>query len=91
MKKLLAVFLVLGAMNAMAGEVNVKVNGMVCSMCAQGIQKKFSGEPAVKKLNVDLDSKVVKIETFEGKEISDDVIERLIKEAGYNVAEITRK
>lgn len=91
MRKLLVMILVLGAMNSMAGEVQVKVNGMVCSMCAQGIQKKFSKEPAVKNLNVDLDRKLVKIETHDGQDISDAVITKYITEAGYNVAEISRK
>lgn len=91
MKKFLVLTLMLGAMNVMAGEVNVKVSGMVCSMCAQGIQKKFSNEKAVKKLEVNLDSKVVKIETHDGQDVSDATITKLITEAGYNVAEISRK
>lgn len=74
-----------------AGEVNVKVSGMVCSMCAQGIQKKFSGETSVKNLQVDLDEKLVKIQTKEGQDISNETINKLITEAGYNVAGITRK
>lgn len=89
MKKLLAVFLMLGAMNVMATEVNVKVNGMVCSMCAQGIQKKFSGL-GVKNLNVDLTNKFVKFETGD-QDVSDATITKLITEAGYNVASIERK
>lgn len=91
MKKLLAVVLMFGALNVMAGEVNVKVSGMVCSLCAQGIQKKFSKETAIKTLNVNMDIKVVKIETHEGKDISDEAITKIITEAGYNVAAIERK
>lgn len=91
MKKLILVFLMFGALNVMAEEVNVKVSGMVCSMCAQGIQKKFSNESSVKTLNVDMDSKLVTIHTHEGKSIADDTIKKLITEAGYNVAEIKRK
>ncbi|WP_408096518.1 heavy-metal-associated domain-containing protein [Peredibacter sp. HCB2-198] len=90
MKKLLAVFLMLGALNVMAAEVNVKVSGMVCSMCAQGIQKKFSAIPGVKNLNVDLTNKFVKFETGD-QEVSDETITKLITEAGYNVASIERK
>lgn len=90
MKKMLLV-LSLFSLSAFAGEINVKVSGMVCSMCAQGIQKKFSKIDAVKSLNVNLDNKLVKIETKEGKDVSDKVINELIKEAGYNVANIERK
>lgn len=91
MKKILVLVMMFVSLAAIAGEVNVKVNGMVCSMCAQGIQKKFSGEPSVKTLNVNMDEKVVTIQTHEGKNIADDTIKKLITEAGYNVASITRK
>jgi mercuric ion binding protein len=60
-------------------------------MCAQGIQKKFSKLPEVKDLKVDLDSKLVSINTKEGKSLADSKIKELITEAGYNVASIERK
>jgi mercuric ion binding protein len=55
-------------------------------MCAQGIQKKFSKLPQVKNIKVDMDTKIVSIETHEGKELSEAKIEEVIKDAGYNVA-----
>jgi len=91
MKKLVLVSLMMMTLNVFAETVDVKVSGMVCSMCAQGIQKKFSGQESVKKLNVDMDNKLVTIETKDGATISDETIKSLITEAGYNVAEITRK
>lgn len=74
-----------------AGEINVKVNGMVCSMCAQGIQKKFSAISSVESLDVNLDNKLVKIHTKDGQNLSDKKIKEVITEAGYNVAGIERK
>ena len=91
MKRILAIALMSLSLTALAEEVNVKVSGMVCSMCAQGIQKKFSGETSVKELKVDMDAKLVTIHTHDGKTITDDTINKLISEAGYNVAGITRK
>jgi copper chaperone CopZ len=91
MKKLIAVVLMTGAFMVQAETVDVKVSGMVCSMCAQGIQKKFSSQDSVKKLNVDMDNKLVTIETKDGQTISDETIKSLITEAGYNVANISRK
>ena len=76
---------------ALASEIHVKVKGMVCSMCAQGIQKKFSSQKSVESVKVDLDEKHVLIVTKKGEELSDEVITKLISEAGYNVAEIKRK
>ncbi len=91
MKKLAVLSMMVFSLSAFAGEVNVKVSGMVCSMCAQGIQKKFNNEPAVKDLRVDMDKKEVFIQTKDGQDISDEQIKKLITEAGYNVAAITRK
>jgi copper chaperone CopZ len=91
MKYLLIAMLSFSSLHALAGEVEVKVSGMVCSMCAQGIQKKFKGQEAVKELNVNMDQKMVNIQTHDGQDIDDATITRLISEAGYNVASITRK
>jgi copper chaperone CopZ len=91
MKKIFLIALMTLSLGAWAEEVQVKVSGMVCSMCAQGIQKKFSSEPAVKTLKVNMDEKLVVIETHENKELTDQTITKLITEAGYNVAEISRK
>ncbi len=91
MKKLIVLSLMISSFSAFAGHIEVKVNGMVCSMCAQGIQKKFGSDQAVKKLDVNLDQKVVHIETHEGKDISNEVITQRIQEAGYNVGSIDRK
>jgi copper chaperone CopZ len=91
MKKVMAVMICFLSLSAFAGEINVKVSGMVCSMCAQGIKKKFSALDAVKDINVNLDNKFVQIQTKDGQDVSDDKINELIKEAGYNVANIERK
>ncbi|HXH74673.1 MAG TPA: heavy-metal-associated domain-containing protein [Bacteriovoracaceae bacterium] len=91
MKKIIVLSLFLLSTSVFATEITVKVSGMVCSMCAQGIQKKFSKLPAVKDLKVDLDSKVVSINTKDGQNVTDAQIKELITEAGYNVASIERK
>jgi periplasmic mercuric ion binding protein len=91
MRRLTIFFLLMFSFNAFAVDLTVKVSGMVCTMCAQGIQKKFSSIPEVEKLNVDMDEKVVHIKMKEGKDLSDEVIKKLITEAGYNVASIERK
>ena len=91
MKKVMAAMICFLSLSAYAGEINVKVSGMVCSMCAQGIKKKFSALDAVKDINVNLDNKFVQIQTKDGQDVSDNKINELIKEAGYNVANIERK
>lgn len=92
MKKFVLIAAVLSLSTAaFAKEINVQVKGMVCSMCAQGIQKKFSKIPEVKEIKVDLDKKIVTIQTNEDKDLPDAQITKIITEAGYNVANIERK
>lgn len=91
MKKIFALSVLLLSFSSLAGSIEVKVSGMVCSMCAQGIQKKFKQHKEVKELSVDMDNKVVSIQTVEGKDLSDEVITKVITEAGYNVSGIIRK
>lgn len=86
MKKLL-LLTVLFAFPVFATEITVNVKGMVCSMCAQGIEKKFKAA-GLENIHVDMDKKVVHLS---GKDISDEEIKKIITEAGYNVAEISRK
>lgn len=74
-----------------AQEISVKVSGMVCSMCAQGIEKKFSKLKEVETIKVNLDEKLVSIKTKENLDVSNEKIKELITEAGYNVANIERK
>ena len=89
--KSLLVGLLLMSNFALAEEVKVKVSGMVCSMCAQGIQKKFKDESALEKLDVNLDEKIVTLKIRDGETISDAAITKYITAAGYNVGKIERK
>lgn len=91
MKKIIVLSLCLLNPTLYAKEITVKVNGMVCSMCAQGIQKKFSKISEVKEIKVDLDTKVVSIVTKDDTDILDSKIKEIITDAGYNVATIKRK
>jgi periplasmic mercuric ion binding protein len=79
------------ALPALAGEkVEVKVKGMVCSFCATGIKKKFNGNDAVSKIEVNLDDKWVKLELADNKTLSDEKIKSLIEAAGYDVVSVSR-
>ena len=71
-------------------EISVAVKGMVCSFCAQGIEKKFGAEDSVAKVAVNLDQHLVSLNLKEGKEIDDARIEKLLKDAGYTVDKIDR-
>ncbi len=72
--------------------IKVSVKGMVCGFCAQGIKKKFTAEPAVEQVSVTLDQgKYVDLKMREGQSLSDQQIEKVIKESGFSVEKIERK
>jgi periplasmic mercuric ion binding protein len=63
----------------------VKVDGMVCAFCAQGIKKKFAENPAIESTEVDLDKKEVVLAFRPDQKMSDDEIRKAIVAAGYKV------
>jgi len=94
MKKviLIAIGLLIATQSFAAGkEISATVNGMVCAFCAQGITKKFNAEPAVEKVDVSLEKKVVTITLKDGKDLDDKKVQEILKESGYNVETIARK
>ena len=66
----------------------VTVNGMVCSFCAQGIEKKMKALSETKEVYVGLKNHLVVVEVKEGLTLSQDVIKKIIKDAGYEVKSI---
>ena len=77
---------------AMADEIKVQVNGFVCPLCAQGIERQFKkmGETSYEKLDFNMDEKMVTIQLKEGQNISDNRIEKAVRKAGYSVEKIQR-
>jgi copper chaperone CopZ len=66
----------------------VTVNGMVCSFCAQGIEKKMRALSETKDVYVGLKNHLLVIEVKDGLTLSQDVIKKIIKDAGYDVKSI---
>lgn len=99
MKKILILILLVMSPTIFAKEIKVNVQGMVCSLCSQGVQKKFAKVPGVTKTTFQLGKKEgdvkilpsVVITTEGDKDLDDKFISELINEAGYNVASIERK
>jgi mercuric ion binding protein len=76
---------------AAADTIKATVNGMVCGFCATGIEKTFKAQPEVKAVNVDLQNKLVTVQTKEGQTIDDVKLKKLIGNAGYSVVAIARE
>lgn len=73
---------------AAAESVKATVNGMVCSFCAQGIEKTLLKMPQTKAVFVDLKKKVVAVEAKDGQTLDNKKIAAEIKEAGYDVVKL---
>ena len=71
-----------------AESVKATVNGMVCSFCAQGIEKTLLKMPQTKAVFVDLKKKVVAVEAKDGQTLDSKMIAAEIKEAGYDVVKL---
>lgn len=73
-----------------AGTIEVTVKGMVCSFCAQGIEKNLLKNSSIEKVHVDLDKKLVHIVEKPKQSISDADVTKIITDAGYSVSSIKR-
>lgn len=73
-----------------ANDVKIMVKGMVCSFCAQGIEKSFRQQPAVEKINVELENNLVTLKLKSEHNLDDSKIKKIIEDSGYSVEKITR-
>jgi copper chaperone CopZ len=92
MKKLICIAMVLAltSIAANAGTIEMKVYGLVCGFCAQGIEKTLRKNPATADVFVSLENKLVAISTREGTDISDADLTKALTDSGYDVKGIAR-
>lgn len=84
-------FTALISMPAMAKTISVDVNGLVCDFCAQAVKKVIGEKDGVEDVTVDLNTKTVKIAMVEDKNLTDEEIEQLITDSGYDLVAINRE
>jgi mercuric ion binding protein len=87
---LLTGFLLLATAAAEAGTIEMKVNGLVCAFCAQGIEKTFRKNPAVVDVVVSLEDRLVAVQMKEGTDIPDQELRNTLTGAGYDIKSIER-
>ena len=63
--------------------VEVKIKGMVCSFCAQGLQKDIVKLEEVEKVEINLKKGYAKITVKKGETLPMDEVKEIIKDAGY--------
>lgn len=86
---LLLAMLSFGAL-ANANTIELKVNGLVCAFCAQGIEKTLRKNPATEDVVVSLEEKLVAVSTKDGQDIGDSELTQALTDSGYSVTAIER-
>lgn len=66
------------------GKILIKVKGMVCAFCAQGIEKNFNKKDQVKETKVDLDKMEVEVHLKKGKNLTEEEIKKVVTGAGFS-------
>ena len=88
MKKVILIGMICLSLNSQALTQRIEVLGMVCSFCAQGIEKSFESAKNVKAVFVNLEDYFVAIESKDEKGVDEMVIRKIITESGYDVKKI---
>lgn len=87
---LLALTLSITALAQSDTSVEVKVNGLVCAFCAQGITSAFSKQPATDEVYVSLENQLVAIALKKDMDMDNALIEKTLVDAGYDVVSMER-
>lgn len=96
MKNILAIFITLVfflslPFAVMAQEkVILKVSGLVCSFCVQGVKKSFEKTETTESVDVDLDNHQVTLVFLKDKNLSDEEMKNILQSSGYTLLEIKR-
>ena len=75
---------------AQATTIEMKVNGLVCAFCAQGIEKQLRKFPATVDVVVSLEQRLVTVSLKDGLDIPDTELRNALTNAGYTVKAIER-
>jgi copper chaperone CopZ len=78
------------AANAAASTIEMKVYGLVCGFCAQGIEKTLRKKSATEDVVVSLENQLVAVATKEGANLTDEELTKALTDAGYDVKGISR-
>jgi copper chaperone CopZ len=75
---------------ALAGSslYRISVNGMVCSFCAQGIEKRLKALPGTESVHIDLSKGLVEITARRGTSLDTATLKQAVRDAGYDVRRI---
>ena len=91
----LGLFIWTASLTTLAAEgrqkVTISIKGMVCSFCAQGLEKTFRAQAGVTDVKVSLEKKTVVIETTTDARLDDDRLRILIEDSGFDFVKAERE
>lgn len=70
--------------------LTVTIKGMVCSFCAQGLEKLFRAEKSVRDVKVSLEKKTVWIELAPEASIDEARVRIIVEDAGFDFVRLER-
>jgi copper chaperone CopZ len=88
---LVAALLSLAATADAPRSIEMKVDGLVCAFCAQGISKKLGKMEATQEVLVSLENGLVAVALRPGQDVADAELRSTLTEAGYTVKAIERR
>jgi len=72
-------------------DITVQAKGIVCSFCAQGIIQLFTDHNAIEAINFSEDFNLIYLYTLPNETITDEEIETLVTDSGYDISTIIRE
>ncbi|MFQ5705329.1 MAG: heavy-metal-associated domain-containing protein [Gemmatimonadales bacterium] len=74
----------------MSRQIEVTVLGMSCPFCAYGLEQKLKKLEGVEDLEVVLQTGLATMTLEDDADVSNDLLKKTVKDAGFEVAKITR-
>jgi copper chaperone CopZ len=71
-------------------QIQITVLGMSCPFCAYGVEKKLKNLDGVEDLEVVLETGIATITLEDGADVSNEELQKQVKEAGFEAAKIMR-
>ena len=71
-------------------QIEVTILGMSCPFCAYGVEQKVKRLDGVTELEVVLETGLATLTLEEDADVSNELLHKTVKEAGFEVAKITR-
>ncbi len=71
-------------------QIEVTILGMICPFCAYGVEQKLKRLEGVTELEVVLETGLATLRLEEDADISNELLQKTVKEAGFEAAKIVR-